>query len=257
LRREARIILIIHTNLEAQLSEGSDSLWRFLRIPYLVFEMFALKLADVVISHSSADAPRLKKKKPDMEVMPGWYSDRHFVLTSPPPSRGGMIWVGRFEKVKDPLLAVQAFAALPEGHGSSLSLVGSGSMRAEIEAKAETLGVRQALILQDPLDPADLCQLMQQHRILLHTSHFEGSPRVLLEALASGLVVVTLPECDPDRWVEKTGAGIYAESRSPEDIARAIESAPTLEPREISKSIEFRAGSRIIPHLENLFLRRP
>ncbi len=252
LRPHAEITVVVHTNLRAQVLAGSDSLWRFLRFIYFAFETVAIKYADRVITHASADAPRLQKKAASLTVMAGWFNDRHFGCVSDDSPRAGIIWVGRFEKVKDPLLAIQALAMLQVASLGPFTFVGSGAMQSYIEREALKRGISDIVRIQSPLTSSELSELMTQHAVLLHTSHFEGSPRVLLEALASGLTVVTLPECDPDRWVEKTGAGCYADSRDPIDVAQAIVWAPRLSPTEIASSIAFRSASKVIPEVERL-----
>ena len=58
--------------------------------------------------------------------------------------------------------------------------------------------------------------------VLISTSHFEGFPNVVLEALSYGIPVVTTPSCDVVQDFEKAGACVVLETKDPEDFARAV-----------------------------------
>lgn len=252
IRPDARITLVIHTDLSAQVGSGSDSLWRFFGPLYFFFESFFLRFADHIIAHTVKDGPRLRQKFPGVTVVPGWYNDEHFGVSVPARERSGVIWVGRFERVKDPLLAVRSFASQTSRIRGHLTMVGSGSLATEILSEVQKKDLDDVVFLRDPMSAPELSKVLNQHQILLHTSHFEGSPRVILEAIACGLGVVTLPECDPDGWISKTGAGVYATDRTPEAVGAALSTAPLSEPASVSELIQSRSARQVIPQIEKI-----
>ncbi len=103
-------------------------------------------------------------------------------------------------------------------------LIGDGSQRAALEKLAADLG-----LLPNGVrflgQREDVPALLSQVDMLLITSEFEGFPNVLLEAMASGLPVVTTPAGDAGRVVHD-GINGYVVSgepaRLPVEIARRI-----------------------------------
>ena len=74
----------------------------------------------------------------------------------------------------------------------------------------------------------EVARLMHAADALLITSAFETGPTVGLEALASGLPVVTTDVGEVASVVAETGAGQVAASRTPEAVAAAIDAVLSL-----------------------------
>jgi glycosyltransferase involved in cell wall biosynthesis len=101
------------------------------------------------------------------------------------------VWlaVGRFEIAKDYPTMLHAFAAVRQRHAEAvLLLVGGGSLQAETEAFAESLGLSGAVRFLG-IRP-DVPELMTAADAYVMSSAWEGMPIVLLEAAAAGLPVV-------------------------------------------------------------------
>jgi len=100
--------------------------------------------------------------------------------------------VGRLDREKNPLLLIDAIAAL---HATDpdwrLVVVGEGPMRDELQRRVEQLGLTAAVELRGyvPID-GELPSLYRSCDALLHVSWTEGVPQVLFEAFAAGLPVV-------------------------------------------------------------------
>ncbi len=103
-----------------------------------------------------------------------------------------LLFAGRLEGQKDPLLLVRAFAALratrPAAH---LMIAGEGGLEAATRAELATVGLESAATLLGTVPREEVARLMHAADALLITSAFETGPTVGLEALASGLPVVT------------------------------------------------------------------
>jgi glycosyltransferase involved in cell wall biosynthesis len=123
---------------------------------------------------------------------------REAEVAAKPPERNWsgplqLLAIGRLDREKNPLLAVEALAELERRRPGRYSLVwvGRGPLRDQFESRARELGVDGALELRGyvPFGPA-LRALYEQSHVLVHTSLTEGLPQVLVEALAFGTPVV-------------------------------------------------------------------
>ncbi len=135
-----------------------------------------------------------------------------------------LLYAGRLEGQKDPLLLVRAFAALRARHPAAhLLIAGEGGLEAATRAELTTLGLGSAATFLGTVPREEVARLMHAADALLITSAFETGPTVGLEALASGLPVVTTDVGEVASVVAETGAGQVAASRTPEAVAAAID----------------------------------
>lgn len=149
-------------------------------------------------------------------------------------------WVGRLSSEKAPELALHAMAAWRDP-SVLLALIGQGGMSAELERTAEELGVadRVAWLGRVP----DAARYMKGFDALFLTSRTEGTPMVLLEAMAAGIPIVTtavggIPEflsgeqaiLTPSGDAEAMARGLTEVFHRPEDArARAARARQVLE----------------------------
>jgi len=97
--------------------------------------------------------------------------------------------VGRFEAAKDYPNMLRAFARVrEEQRGAVLVLVGRGSLQAETEALAATLGLEGRVRFVGTRE--DVPEFMTVGDGYIMSSAWEGMPMVLLEAAAAGLPIV-------------------------------------------------------------------
>lgn len=97
--------------------------------------------------------------------------------------------VGHLIERKDPLLALEAFLA-GAPRGARLAFVGRGPLEAELAAGVAARGAGDRVQLVGEKQPAEIAQWLAASNLLLLTSHREGRPNVVLEALAAGRPVV-------------------------------------------------------------------
>ena len=103
-----------------------------------------------------------------------------------------MLSVGRLDPEKNPLLLADILArALKVDPRWRLIVCGDGSLAQTLGARARKLGVQDRLELRGhvPID-GGLRDLYREAHALIHVSHTEGVPQVILEAFASRLPVV-------------------------------------------------------------------
>jgi glycosyltransferase involved in cell wall biosynthesis len=96
--------------------------------------------------------------------------------------------VGRLEAEKNPLLLADVVGLL--GPSWSLVVCGEGPLEPDLRARCAELGVADRVTLAGyvPVD-GGLLDLYRDSHALLHVSHTEGVPQILVEAFAQGLPV--------------------------------------------------------------------
>lgn len=214
-----RIILVVHTDLKAQ-AQSPKGWWKVISPIYPFFERRALSSADICLVHSKSDFPRIASLAKEARLQEATFdADFFFPGDASGRDRARIIWVGRFEWVKDPLLALSTVALLASRMEVSLQMVGAGSLAAAIERNIRKLGLVEAVSVHSPVSQSELGHLMRTSTLLLHTSRFEGAPRTLVEAVACGLPIVACSEADPEDIVIPSSTGLKASNRDPELLA--------------------------------------
>jgi glycosyltransferase involved in cell wall biosynthesis len=124
-------------------------------------------------------------------------------------SRKKIFWVGRFEKEKDPALAIDILKEVrSRGIDAELIMLGSGSLEDELQKKKKELPVK----FPGWQDPA---KFLVDADVLLNTSVYEGYGAAIVEALA-----IKIPVVAPDVGVARE-AGAVVVSR--EKLVSAVE----------------------------------
>ena len=107
-----------------------------------------------------------------------------------PPDADVIGWVGRFSEQKDPRTLAAALAPLLAVRPNAYAvLVGDGPLRDLVEGLlAAEISARRVLM---PGARDDVRELYPAFDVLVHTSRWEGHPRVIREALGERVPVVT------------------------------------------------------------------
>lgn len=100
-----------------------------------------------------------------------------------------LLWVGRFEEEKNPELALLSFAEARKGHNNvGLIMLGNGSQEISLKRMAGKLKIEEWVEFPGWQEPANY---LQEASLLLVTSKYEGYGRQIIEALASGVPVLS------------------------------------------------------------------
>ena len=120
--------------------------------------------------------------------------DRFHPVTAPRTAGEGphLIVARNLEAFYGNDIALRAFALLaPHYPGARLSIAGSGPEAAALAALARELGITDRVRFTGRLDRDQMAALYRDADLMLNASRVDNMPNAILEALASGLPVVT------------------------------------------------------------------
>jgi glycosyltransferase involved in cell wall biosynthesis len=240
-------VQFLHIDGVDSFQRGSDSIWRFAPMLYSRLEGRVLPRACDVVVFSSAGAARLASRGSHIRFSPTWFDPEVFYAPPPRTRPSGalrVLWVGRIEPPKDPLLAAEVAACLPVD--STVTFVGDGTMRSQLEEKLAELGVAGRCRVLGALSKREVADEMRGHDAVLMTSQYEGFPRAVVEGLACGLPVVTTPEGEPNGLVVDGRTGFHVPGRSPARLAERLTAAATLSSADCTASVEHLTSPRVV-----------
>ena len=138
------------------------------------------------------------------------------------PSAWVIGWVGRLGPEKGGDVFLDALGALPDRAGLQAVVIGSGRMEPDLRNSAAALGLGSTIVWagQRP----DAARLFSAFDLFVLSSRTEGTPMVLLEAMAAGVPVVTTAVGGVPDVVGEQEAWLVP-SESPAKLAAAIAEA--------------------------------
>lgn len=151
------------------------------------------------------------------------------------PERKLILYVGWLENTKGILDVIEAFAGVRKTRAdATLAIVGDGTERATVEARATEIG---QIVVAGSRPHDEVATWMAACDVLALPSWNEGTPNVVLEALASGRpVVATSVGGIPDLLVSETlGQLIPVRDTSALELALVRTLAVSHDPYEISR----------------------
>lgn len=146
-------------------------------------------------SQGLADLARVFMPDLAVPVIPNGVDTDLFFPAPPRPGLMGdgpvrLLAVGRLVGQKGFDLLFDALAR-PGLERAELDLVGDGEWRDTLQAQADRLGLSGRIRFRGWLDRADLATVYREADLFVLSSRDEGMPNVVLEAMASGLAVVS------------------------------------------------------------------
>lgn len=130
-----------------------------------------------------------------------------------------ILFAGRLHPQKDPLLLIQAMAALDEPN-VHLLIAGEGELRDRTQAEIDRLNVSRSVTMLGAVAQAELADLHRLSSVFVLTSLYEGLPLVALESLLCGTPVVTTQSGETPNLLTNN-SGIVCQ-RSSLEIANAL-----------------------------------
>jgi glycosyltransferase involved in cell wall biosynthesis len=234
---------VVHLAVEDLATVGSESRWRRLSGLLSVLERRAFRRMHRIYVVNQAVADRYRDRFPEVadriRFLPNWADPLIFrpigndqrrearsALTTDldlPAASYLILFAGRLEGQKDPILLARAFAAFRARQPLAvLLLAGEGSLEQQLRRELTSANAIDAVRFLGTVPRRRLAELMQASDAMLITSAFETGPTVGLEALACGLPVVTTAVGEVSRVVGAGGAGFVAPQRSAESLADGL-----------------------------------
>lgn len=134
-----------------------------------------------------------------------------------------LLAVGRLSKEKGHLDLLTAFACLRETHPElkcKLVIVGDGPERGTLEAAAQSKAIDVDVIFTGQI--SDVLPFYAAADVFVLPSHSEGSPNVLLEAMAANLPIVATAVGGVPEVVENNESALLVPANDPQAVAAAI-----------------------------------
>ena len=244
LKDNKKVLFVHHGNIKEHLSPISENRWA--RMPWLYFQLesrlitgmskiyvvtqkgkefyrrkyqevadrfsFLPSWADPTIFHPYPEFVREKNKKIFMEQK-GWGEKTRLLL-----------FAGRFELQKDPLLLVEVLHYVHNHCGSKVKflLAGEGSLLGSVRKKIKEAGLEKKTDCLGGLSQKEMAKIMNISDVLILTSASEGLPRVVLEAQSCGVPVVS-PDVGEVQIVIREGeSGHIVQKRECSELGDAV-----------------------------------
>jgi glycosyltransferase involved in cell wall biosynthesis len=144
-------------------------------------------LADGVITSSPRGHDYVEDRylvRGDHRMIPNYIETDVFKPLPVDSVDGSICYVGRLAEQKNLSSLIRAVGETPY----SLTVVGSGELRADLEQLADQVDAK--VTFRGRVPNHELPEILNAHEVFVLPSHFEGMPKTLLEAMACGRPVV-------------------------------------------------------------------
>ncbi len=132
-----------------------------------------------------------------------------------------LITVGRLSTTKRLPLLIEAVEALVrQGCDVTLTIVGGGALEAEFRQRITAAGLRGVITMTGRREADRMPELYRQHDVFVSASAQEGMSNAMLEAMASGLPIVTTRCEGVDELI--AGNGVIVDEATPKALGQTI-----------------------------------
>jgi glycosyltransferase involved in cell wall biosynthesis len=152
--------------------------------------------------------------------------------------------VGRLSQEKAHIDLVHAFKDLRDVHpeiNAKLVILGDGPERGRLAAAASSLGINDSVVFVGEV--RDVTPYYAAADVLANPSHSEGSPYVLLEAMAAGLPIVATAVGGVPEMVTDNESALLVPARDPRAMSAAI--ARTLTDASLARRLSAKASALV------------
>jgi len=244
--------VLLHTDMTALRHPLSDIRWRHAPWAYEFLERKVLPAASSVLCVRRSAVTRYAQTLPHIAsrfaFLPTWVEtetfrplddaarhidrQRSLAQLGVATDSSVLIWVGRIDRQKNPMLLLDALkrlttdaSALPSRRVAHLLMIGDGSMRSQVVSQIERLGLTPQITLLGALSPEQIAGWLRIADLFVLPSSYEGMPIALLEALATGLPVV-VTDVGEVRLVVRDGVnGFISTAQTADAFADACKAA--------------------------------
>ena len=246
LRRDPRPKnLYMHQDFSGVTAKGSEILWHYLPPIYAAMERLLLPTFNRVFTVRRASVDAYTKRFPELasriEFLPTWVDTKFWFPctnmaerkalraqiaadTGVKPTGDWLIYVGRLDHAKDPLLLLAALDELryrrPAAH---LFIIGDGLLKSAMNEARASFNLTESVSFLGSQPKANIRRFLQAADAFVLSSAYEGMPFSVLEALATGTPVASTDVGEVRLMVKDGYNGRISADRSPSRLAAAIE----------------------------------
>jgi glycosyltransferase involved in cell wall biosynthesis len=181
--------------------------------------------AAAVTAPSAYLAEAMRTARADVRIIPNPIALDAYTYSERDNPRAKLVWVRAFHSIYNPTLAVRVLAKVAEREKDAhLTMIGpdkDGSL-ADVRAEAKRLGVLHRIEFTGGIPKSEVPRLLAAADIFLNTTTIDNTPVSLIEAMATGLVVVSTAVGGIPYLVENECEGLLIPSGECDAMASAI-----------------------------------
>lgn len=178
-------------------------------------------------------AEKLQKKKiPAIPLISSTLndSDFHFAEKTISPKNANFIYLGYLRTAKGVETVIKAFALYNKKYpDSTFTIIGSGEFEQQLKEVVLHNKINNVMFLGRIENREIINQELRAADVFLFASLSEGSPRVILEAIANGLAVISTPVGSLPIFFEDKKEIVFAKFNDPHDFYKKMVSLATSE----------------------------
>ncbi len=230
---------VIHQNMQDIYNTSSDIRWNKLPSVYFWLQDRLIPHLDSVFVVRSDAVQWYEQRYPGIadrfRFTPTWYDPEVFSPVDPikkakirtamgvSSNERMIVTVGRLDGQKDPLLLARSVShAIKSGERVKLFYVGDGVLRADLQSCIDNAGLKDSITITGLKSPSEVADIVGASDLFALSSAYEGMPMCVLEALGSGVPVVSTDVGEVRRVVKDGINGRVVNERSETALADAI-----------------------------------
>ena len=137
----------------------------------------------------------MKRYRPEIRVIPNGLDISRYTARPPVAARPRLVWVRAFHSIYNPELAVSVASLLSEEFPEiELLMVGPDKGDGSAQRTAERirqLGMGDRVCILGPVAKDSIPHVLTQGDVFLNTTDFDNTPVTVVEAMASGMCIVS------------------------------------------------------------------
>ena len=199
---------------------GAHSFFKkFPRLIYLIFKRVdSVVVAGKYVQYAFSDLEISTSIIPHTLDTSRWKSRVRQAATSK------VVWVRSFEKIYNPNVMIEITNALSKDIADlEVVMVGTGTMLDECKNKIKLLGLEKCLTIRSQINHHELAELYDWGDIFVNTSSIDNQPVTVLEAMSSGMVVVSSSVGGIPDIISNNKTGILVDSYSIDAFCKSID----------------------------------
>lgn len=195
---------VITTLRGADQHAGQSGPYSWIHRKALEGSAFIVNVSNTFAQQIGLTYPHIKRR---LQVIPNGVADHFYMINDKlrpkaPPFK--ILFIGSLIPRKGCEIALKALADLSAEKKTSLTIVGEGPERNNLQQQALSIGIADKVHFTGSIPPQEIVHFMKQHHLLLLPSYHEGRPNVVLEAMASAMPVVA-SDIDGNRELVQEG----------------------------------------------------